>query len=295
MRSWPDHLVWMRVEGDHGDRQPTLGGDGHGAADDALVAPVHTVEDADRHDRRAPAVGHVVQSLPAQHLKVPPATASAARCVPAGGSAARADPSLPRDLWSASDPAAWDAACTRSGHEDGHGGLALAASRAASGSRRPPAGDPGRQARSAAAPGTRSAARQARSRPRRTRRAGPGRLVQAAGPGRRGQCRAACHRARARRASSSVRSRRGNAAAAASASGSDLQAAAASWSRVRAVPAEVGADPGAAQRGEVAAHAERGTQVAGDRADVGAAGAGDRARRRPGSRRRPAPRRPRAC
>ena len=72
MGSWPDHLVWMRIEGDHGDWQPSLGREGHSAADDALVPSVDTVEDADSHDRRAPAAGHVVQSLPAQHLKVPP-------------------------------------------------------------------------------------------------------------------------------------------------------------------------------------------------------------------------------
>ena len=74
----PDHLVRVRVEGDDHDRQPALGGDRDGPADDALVAAVHAVEDADGDHASGPSPRHVVQALPALHVRI---------LLPSGGSA----------------------------------------------------------------------------------------------------------------------------------------------------------------------------------------------------------------
>ena len=75
MGSGPDHFVRVRVEGDHHHRQPEFLRHLHGAPDDALMPPVHAVEDADRDHGATPAVRHVVQALPAVHVKVLPPVA----------------------------------------------------------------------------------------------------------------------------------------------------------------------------------------------------------------------------
>jgi len=67
VRARPDHLVRMRVEGDHHDRQVPRPGQLDGTADDALMTTVHAVEHADDGDGPAPVGGHVVQAVPAVH------------------------------------------------------------------------------------------------------------------------------------------------------------------------------------------------------------------------------------
>ena len=85
-------------------------------------------------------------------------------------------------------------------------------------------------------------------------------------PGRTGR-RVACSSSRSTEGKPRARGRRRSAAP---------RSRSASWSRVRATAEVERADRGPAQRGEVAADAERGAEVAGDGADVGAAGAAHR-------------------
>ena len=67
MAARPDHLVRMRVEGDHHDRQVPLHADLGRAGDDALMATVHAVEFADRDDGLTPPCRHIVKPVPAVH------------------------------------------------------------------------------------------------------------------------------------------------------------------------------------------------------------------------------------
>ena len=95
MGAGPHHLVRVRVEGDHHHRQPELRRDLGGPADDALMAQVHAVEDPDGDHGRAPAVGHLVQALPALHVRFLPGgvggdAPSLPRQRPAGPGCARA-------------------------------------------------------------------------------------------------------------------------------------------------------------------------------------------------------------
>jgi hypothetical protein len=73
MRARADHLGRVRVERHHHRLQTEVAGAFHGVPDDRLVAAVHTVEDADRHHRPAPATGHRLVSPPTLH---PPASPS---------------------------------------------------------------------------------------------------------------------------------------------------------------------------------------------------------------------------
>ena len=67
VRAGPDDLVRVRVEGDHDQRQVPALRDLPGPLHDALVAPVHAVEHADRRDAPGPAGRHIVQAVPAVH------------------------------------------------------------------------------------------------------------------------------------------------------------------------------------------------------------------------------------
>jgi hypothetical protein len=70
VRTRPDHLVRVRVERDHDDRQAPLTAQLGGPADDPLMAAVHAVEDADRRDALTPLGGHIIQAVPAVHAPV---------------------------------------------------------------------------------------------------------------------------------------------------------------------------------------------------------------------------------
>src|SRR5260221_8785447 len=78
MGSGPYHLIRVRVKGDYHHRQPELLRHLDGPAYDALMAPVHAVEDADRDHGATPPVRHVVQALPAVHVRNPSPGRSAA-------------------------------------------------------------------------------------------------------------------------------------------------------------------------------------------------------------------------
>ena len=67
MRTGPYHLVRVRIEGDHHDRQVPGPRDLFGPADDALVSAVHAVEYADRRHAGTPVGRHFGQAVPAVH------------------------------------------------------------------------------------------------------------------------------------------------------------------------------------------------------------------------------------
>src|SRR5260370_40782222 len=67
VRSWPDDLVRVRVEGDHHDWQVHGPRDLPGPRYDALVAAVHAVEHADRRGALAPVGRPFSQAGPAGH------------------------------------------------------------------------------------------------------------------------------------------------------------------------------------------------------------------------------------
>ena len=84
MRTGPDHLIRVRIEGDHHDRQLPGPRNLFRPADDALVTAVHAVEHADRRDARTPVGRHFSQAVPAVH-------------VPRSSSAFAARPQVPPD------------------------------------------------------------------------------------------------------------------------------------------------------------------------------------------------------
>lgn len=84
MRQPADHGIGVRVEGHGHHWQAQLTGTLAGAAQDALVAAVHTVEDPYGHHGPAPVVWNIRQSPPAPHVEQLPSNGSrTGQCFPA--------------------------------------------------------------------------------------------------------------------------------------------------------------------------------------------------------------------